>query len=218
MFVQTFWESVIHVISVPPGSLFFILFVSICVSLISTLLNRWLLDTDQLNRQQDIIQEHNKWKKELEKMAEENPKKYAKEYVRFQRRDAGIQKMQQKMSLTRMKPMCITTIPLILMFYVIRNLYVMEGAQIPVAIPPMNPWDIPYLGKMMWATFNSTIRDIPASEGLINFTSYYFLCSLSVSTIIQKLFGIQKATGGLGGGGGFGDAFSSQNPLPKPTQ
>ena len=101
MFVQTFWESVIHAISVPPGSLFFILFVSICVSLISTLLNRWLLDTDQLNRQQDIIQEHNKWKKELEKMAEENPKKYAKEYVRFQRRDAGIQKMQQKMSLTR---------------------------------------------------------------------------------------------------------------------
>ena len=102
-----------------------------------------------------------------------------------------------------MKPMCITTIPLILMFYVIRNLYVLNGAQVPVAIPPMNPWDIPYLGNMMWATFNSTIRDIPASEGLINFTSYYFLCSLSVSTNYPKIVWNSKSNWWSWRGGWF---------------
>ncbi len=213
---QSGWSNFIAMVSVPPHSLWFIILVSFIVSMVSTLLNRVVLDTNQMSRQQDIITEHGKWKKELQKMAEENPKKYAKEYVKFQRKDASIQKMQQKMSLSRMKPMCITFVPMIVMFYLLRTLYTQHGNPSPVACPPMNPWDIYYVGNMMHASFQSTIRDIPVSEGWINFTTYYFLCSLGLNTVIQKVFGIQKATGGFGGGG-MSSAFEGQTQLPKPT-
>jgi uncharacterized membrane protein (DUF106 family) len=216
---QSGWDNFVATVSVPPGSLWFILLVSFLVSIISNLVNRFAIDAKQMERKQELINDHNKWKKELSKMAEENPKKYAKEYAKFQRRDAAVQKVQQKMGLARMKPTCITMVPMIIMFAVLRNLYSVNGVPSPVAVPPMNPWDVYYFGKMMHASFASTVRNLDISEGWMNFTSYYFLCSMTLSTLIQKIFGLQKATGGFGGSGsgGFGQMFESQQPLPKPT-
>ena len=218
---QSSWQNFIATVSVPPGSLWFIFVMSLLVAIVSNVVNRVAIDAKQMERKQEMITEHNKWKKELSKMAEENPKKYAKEYPKFQRRDAAIQKVQQKMGLQRMKPTCITFIPLIVMFYLLRNLYAQNGIPTPVAASPMNVYDIYYFGNMMHAAFDAAegFRDIPFSDGFINFTTYYFLCSMSLNTLIQKIFGLQKATGGFGGGGsgGFGQMFEQQQQLPKPT-
>ena len=116
--------------------------------------------------------------------------------------DKPIQQMQQKMSLERLKPSCATIIPIMVIFGIIRG-YFGNG---PVAIPPMNPWDIPQLGSMMWGTIamkgvnGETIGYvIPKEWGMINFTAFYFLCSFTFNTIIQKLAGTSTGSAGMGG-------------------
>jgi len=219
MILESWVDNFSDMVRTPPNSLWFILLVSLAVSLFSTLLNKLLVDHNQLNRQQAVISEHQKWKKELTKMAEENPKRYAKEYPKFQRRDKSIQKMQQSMSLKRMKPTCITFIPLIVFFYVVRNIYTAEsGIQLPVAAPPMNPMDdFPYfIVRMAQSELYSVFFNITIDTGFLGFTGYYILCSITLSSIMQKLFGIQKSM--QGGTGGMSQMFdsSAQMELPKP--
>ncbi len=161
-------------------------------------------------------------------MADENPKRYAKEYVKWQRRDKSIQKLQQNMSLKRMKPTCITMVPLMIFFFVLRQLYIqtvnvygsVQTWNIPVAKPPMNPYIIPLIGAQMYASFASSVRVIWSQEGFINFTSFYMLGSFGMNIFIGKIFGVSMTTeatgGGMGSMGGMGSLFDSQTALPKP--
>ena len=57
------WSDFIKFLSTPPVSMWFIFLVSIFVSLLSTMLNKLLVDHDKLNRQQEVINEHAKKKK-----------------------------------------------------------------------------------------------------------------------------------------------------------
>ena len=52
------------------------------------------------------------------------------------------------------------------------------------------PWmDIVYVGYRL---------AISAGAGWINFTAWYFLCSFSINTLIQRMFGMQtQASGGM---------------------
>ena len=92
-------------------------------------------------------------------------------------------------------------------------MYVVSGVSLPVAFSPMNANDVPLIGAMMagittgapdptpwWtALFYGTTREITAAMGWINFTSYYFLCSLGMNALIQRLMGLQtQASGGMG--------------------
>ena len=60
------WADFIKFLSTPPVSMWFIYFVSILVSLSSTLLNKLLVDHDKLARQQEVINEHKTKKKNYE--------------------------------------------------------------------------------------------------------------------------------------------------------
>ena len=211
IFENSWWDNLLIAIKYPPWSMLFILIVSIFVSLISTTLNKLLVDQKALNEKQEVIKAHQKKKKVLSEMAEADPKRYAKEYRAWKKVDASVQKMQQKTSLERLKPTCATFIPIILFFTLLRNFYSVNGVFIPVAKPPMNPWDVYYVGQMMHASFQSTIRNIEISEGWINFTGYYFLCSLSMNTFLQKLMGIQRPDQG-----GMGSMFDQNVTLPEP--
>lgn len=203
LFINSAWDNFLALIKQPPGSTIFILFLSLGISLFSTGLNRLLIDPKRSLEKQEKIKEHKERKKEIEKLKEENPKKYEKELEKWQRQDKPIQEMQKKMSLERLKPSCVTFLPMIIFFYALRGFYSMQGLEkvimLPVAIPPMNPWDLPMIGSMMWGYIEGSI---PPSLGMINFTAWYFLCSFTCSTIIQKLLGMQAP-----GGGGFGDLF-----------
>jgi uncharacterized membrane protein (DUF106 family) len=209
----------VELIQTPPHTLWFIIIVSIAVSLFSTLLNKLLVDNDMLQRQQETINDHNKRKKELLKLSETDVKKYSKAYPKFMRRDASVKQMQQKMSMSRLKPTCFTFIPMIVFFYVIRTMYTgPSGIQMPVAKPPMNIMDNQIFSLahgMHQSEFFSVIRNIPILEGFMGFSGFYFLCSLSLSTTIQKLLGISQTATGQTGGGGMFDT-SSQQDLPDP--
>lgn len=212
------WADFIRFVSRPPNSLWFIFIVCLFVSLLSTILNKKLVDHDKAARIQEVVSEHNKKKKELAELSKTNPKRYAKEYGKWQRRDASVQKMQQSMQMNRLKPTCVTFIPLMVFFFLIRSMYTPDWSviQLPVARPPMNPMDdFPqFIVTMMRSQLFSAVGNLPVEAGFLGYTGWYMLCSFSLSTVLQKLFGISRTA--TGQGTSMFDS-SSQIELPKPS-
>jgi uncharacterized membrane protein (DUF106 family) len=212
------WADFIDLVSRPPHSLWFIFLICVVVSLISTFLNKKLVDHEKAERIQKVVSEHNKKKKELLKLSEENPRKYAKEYPKWQRRDASVQKMQQSMSLNRLKPTCITLVPMIVFFYAVRSIYTPDSysIQMPVARPPMNPMDeFPaFIVTLMRSQLFSAIGNITVSMGFLGFTGYYMLCSFTTQSLLQKIFKVSSPSAQTGGGSLFDT--TAQMELPKP--
>lgn len=206
MIFESSWDRFLAAIQYPPGSMFFVLALSLVISLSSALLTRLLVDVNQVKRQQDLVKQHQEKKKEIDNLENTNPKKYRKELIRWKRREKSVQKIQQSMSMARLKPTCIQFVPMIVLFFIIRTFF---GSG-PIACPPMNPWDIPMIGNMAMA--NVSELGIYPQSGWINFTAWYFLCSFGLNTIVQRTIGIppQGGMGGLGGGG-----FASKYAQPK---
>ena len=172
-------------ITTPPGSMIFVLLLSLTTATISTLLTRWLVDTEEINRKQTQMKAHEAEKQKIIDLAEVDPDRYRKARKRWERKDAMIKKSQQRMALQRMKPTCITFLPMIIIFSIVNTLF--RGAA--VALSPMHANDIPLLGNF-----------ISAGPVWINFTAWYFLCSLGINTLTQRLLKLQsQASGGMGG-------------------
>ncbi|MFW9899840.1 MAG: EMC3/TMCO1 family protein [Candidatus Thorarchaeota archaeon] len=172
-------------ITTPPGSMIFVLLLSLTTATISTLLTRWLVDTEEINRKQTQMKAHEEEKQKIIDLAEVDPDRYRKARKRWERKDAMIKKSQQRMALQRMKPTCITFLPMIIIFSIVNTLF--RGAA--VALSPMHANDIPLLGNF-----------ISAGSVWINFTAWYFLCSLGINTLTQRLLKLQsQASGGMGG-------------------
>jgi len=213
------WADFIDMIKTPPHSLWFVFVICLLVVSLSTFLNKILVDHDRVARIQKQINNHNQAKKALLDLAEENPKKYRKEYKKWSRRDESIKKMQQKMTFERMKPTCFTFIPLIAFFYMIRSIYTpYQGAiQLPVARPPMNPMqELPaFFTAIIRSEAFSVLGDITINMGFLSYSGWYMLCSFTVSTIMQRLFGIAKTTQQAQGSGGLFDS-AAQMELPDP--
>ncbi|MFX1453129.1 MAG: EMC3/TMCO1 family protein, partial [Promethearchaeota archaeon] len=124
-------------------------------------------------------------KQKIIDLAEQDPERYRKARKRWERKDAMIKKSQQRMALQRMKPTCITFVPMIIIFTIVNSLF--AGAH--VALSPMHANDIPLIGNF-----------ISAGHIWLNFTAWYFICSLGLNTLTQRLLKLQsQATGGMGG-------------------
>lgn len=181
-----FKNAFLELIDSPPGSMIFVLLLSIATASMSTILTKWLVDTEEINRKQTQIKGHEEEKQKIIDLAEVDPERYRKARKRWDRKDVMLKKTKQKMSLQRMKPSCVTFLPMIIIFGVL-NTVVFRGAQ--VALSPMHANDVPLIGSF-----------ISAGPVWINFTAWYFLCSLGLNTLIQRLLKIQsQASGGMGG-------------------
>jgi len=171
-------------ISEPPGSMVFILLLAIATGLISTFLTKLLVDTEEVERKQKQIKAHEEEKEKIIEMAETDIERYRKNRKRWERKDVMFKKTQQSMGLQRLKPTCITFVPMIVIFTLVRMIF--NGS--PVALSPMNANDVPLIGPL-----------IAADALWINFTAWYFLCSLGISTLVQRIFRLQtQASGGMG--------------------
>jgi uncharacterized membrane protein (DUF106 family) len=172
-------------ITTPPGSMIFVLLLSLATASISTLLTRWLVDTEEINRKQKQIKAHEEEKQKIIDLAEVDPERYRKARKKWERKNAMYKQTQQRMSLQRMKPTCITFLPMIIIFAIMNFLF----AGKPVALSPMNANDVPLIGGF-----------IAAGSLYINFTAWYFLCSLGINTLVQRILKLQsQASGGMGG-------------------
>ncbi|TXT67302.1 MAG: hypothetical protein BAJALOKI1v1_130037 [Promethearchaeota archaeon] len=228
----------------PPGSMFFILFLALGISLISAGLTKWLTDTAEMERKQRQIKAHEEEKEKIIELAETNPNKYRKERKRWERKDEMLKKTQQGMAMQRLKPTCITSLPMIIFFIIIRTFFINN----PVALTAMNANDVPLIGGILQASNGSATegsisrvlatvirlgREMPnlfstdqlldayftlhliaepwteafyglpqvisGTDGWINFTTWYFLCSFGMNTLVQRFLGIQtQASGGMG--------------------
>jgi uncharacterized membrane protein (DUF106 family) len=172
-------------ISNPPGSMIFVLLLAIATALISTLLTKLLVDTEEINRKQVQIKAHEEEKQKIIDLAEVDPERYRKARKRWERKQAMFKQTQQKMSLQRMKPSCITFLPMIIIFGIVNTMLAGRA----IAISPMNANDVPLIGGI-----------IAAGNVSINFTAWYFLCSLGINTLVQRIMKLQtQASGGMGG-------------------
>lgn len=199
----------IDAISHPLGSTYFILLLAIGISLLSAGLTKLLVDTKALQRKQKQIKEHYEEKERIINLADKDVNRYHKERKRWERKDAMLKKTQQGMAMQRLKPTCITFLPILILFGVLRTLYYAGGIPLPVAATPMNANDIPLIGGFISAHTNGeiyqwtalvygTARALGIEAGWINFTGWYFLCSLGLNTLLQRLFGLQtQASGGM---------------------
>ena len=191
-------------ISFPPGSMIFILLMASVTALISTGITNWLIDTDEINRKQVIKKAHDEEKAKIIELAETDPEKYNKLRKRWERLDSMLKQSQQKMALRRMLPSCITFVPMIIIFTLVRGVFENN----PVALSPMNANDVLFIGDMMKGTTGTVYpwtalvygvaRTIRLEAGWINFTAWYFLCSFGVNTLVQRIFKLQtQASGGM---------------------
>lgn len=213
------WADFLDLVQKPLHSLWFILLICILVSTLSTLLNKKLVDHDKAKRITEEVKKHNAQKKKLLELAESNPSRYKREYKKWKRRDDSVKKMQQSMTFERLKPTCLTFIPFIAFFYVIRAIYTPEGyiMQIPVARPPMNPMSLPaFLTNILRSELFSVLGNITVGMGFLGYSGYYMLCSFTVGTLIQRLFGVAQTTQSGATGGGLFDS-TAQMQLPDPN-
>lgn len=181
-----FKNAFVDLIDSPPGSMFFVLFVAITTALISTGLTKWLVDTKEINRKQVQIKAHEEEKQKIVDVAETDPERYKKLRKRWERKQTMLKQTQQKMAMQRLKPTCVTFLPMIIIFAVIRTIF--NGN--PVALSPMDANDCIIIGGYIKA----------GSSIWINFTAWYFLCSLGINTLVQRLLKLQsQASGGMGG-------------------
>ncbi|MHA1680621.1 MAG: EMC3/TMCO1 family protein [Promethearchaeota archaeon] len=201
----------------PPGTTLFIIGFSLIINLCSAILGRSLIDSKELQRRMKLIKDHNKEKKDLEKLKSSNFKLYQKKLIKVKRKEASIKKMTQSISLQRMKPSCVTFLPMIILFFFIRTLFKIDhaadlssgaiwfdiaaGGEVGIARMVMNPF--PELNFLSGYLFPQPDLYYWGGQGYIGFTAFYFLCSFALNSLIQRLTGL--STGGMGGGmGGFG--------------
>ncbi len=189
--------------SYPPGSMIFILLLSVMTSLITAALSKWLTDVDEMQRKQVAQKGHDEEKAKIIEFAETDPEKYRKLRKRWERKDEMFKQSKQRMSLQRLKPSCITFVPMVVIFIIVRGIFLNN----PVALSPMNANDVPFIGQMLAAFTNvpypwtelvyGFARTIPNTYGWINFTGWYYLCSFGMSALVQRFFGLQtQASGG----------------------
>ncbi|MHA2035284.1 MAG: EMC3/TMCO1 family protein [Promethearchaeota archaeon] len=172
-------------IATPPISMFFVLILASLTAVISALLTKWLVDTEELERKQRQIKGHEEEKEKIIELAEVDPERYRKQRKRWERKEEMLKQSQQKMSIQRLKPTCITFLPMIVIFGILNTIF--AGAE--VALSPMHANDVPLIGNFIAAP-NSIF---------INFTAWYFLCSLGLNTLVQRLLHLQtQASGGMG--------------------
>ncbi len=206
-------------ISFPPGSMIFILLMASITALISAGLTNWLIDTDEINRKQVIKKAHDEEKAKIIELSETEPEKYHKLRKRWERLDSMLKQSQNKMALRRMLPSCITIVPMMILFILVRGIFENN----PVAFSPMNANDVVSIGAMMAGTTSTVYpwtvlvygvaRTIGLEAGWINFTAWYFLCNFGVNTLVQRIFKLQtQASGGMEQMMGGGKAKSLEFP------
>lgn len=173
-----------------PGSLYFILLLSTIIAIASVILTKLLVNTAELERKQKQIKAHNEEKKKIIELAETDVDRYHKQRKKWERKDTMLKKSQQGMAMQRMKPTLITFAPMLIIFWVLRGIY----GNNPIAASPINP--------SLWGLLNFFIGMGLAGEedgiAWLNFTAWYFVCSLGINTLLQRILKLQtQASGGM---------------------
>lgn len=142
-----------------------IIILTVIMSAISAAATRATVDVDVMRRRNAELKE---WQSAYSAaMRAKDEKTIAK----LKKREPAIKRAQTEMSKDQFKPLMITMIPFFIFYYVFAAVF--GNNQLIVAYSPIN---LPFVGSNF------------------NFWIWYFICSFSVSSIVQRLFGMPNYT------------------------
>jgi uncharacterized membrane protein (DUF106 family) len=204
------------IIQKSPESMIFILLISLTINLSTTMLGKALIDTGEMQRKTKLIKDHNAEKKEVEKLKDVDFKQYQKRMIKVKRLEASVKKMQQNIGMQRIRPSCVTVLPIFILWWAMAGLFnaptviaigtgfwfnVIPGGSVGVAKMVMNPYpELSFLASYLFPGPNIAYW---GSRGFISFTAFYYLSSASIGVIVQRASGL--GTSGMGGFGGIGN-------------
>ncbi|MDH5401092.1 MAG: EMC3/TMCO1 family protein [Candidatus Heimdallarchaeota archaeon] len=185
-------------LTTPPTSAVFLLIVSLVVSSFSGIVNRLLINMEKVQKESAEMQEHQKRKKKAMETADK------KLWIQVKRNEQRFLELQRNTMLSRMLPSVFTIVPMMFVFTTMRtsfqvasntilNKYCIDGTYAvcgpesshgAVVVLPIKFHGLLLLGKWF-----SPYAGNPAIS-VAGFTFWYFLSSIVVSTLIQRLFGI----------------------------
>ena len=153
----------------PPNSIIFITALSAVISLAVSLVNKKIVDYDKMALYQKTVKEYMEIKKQHMKTKD---KKLERKLKRMEPRYREAQAELSKMSL---KPMMYTTLPILIMFFVLAGIFV----EIPLA---KLPFPFPFMGYFHG---RSVFQD-----DVIGYIGLYMIASIFFSNVFMKLLGL----------------------------
>lgn len=155
-----------------PLSGMFIVAVNILLALVSIWATNKFTDMEKLNADMAEIKE---WREKLS-VAQKNQDMVL--FQEVQEQQGRIMRLNSSIMMSRMKPMCVFYLPLIIMFGILNTLY----AGSLVVVLPFNPQDLlPFVEGMIGA---------PTEGGFgLTFIAWYFLVGFGLGNLIRKPFG-----------------------------
>ena len=179
-------------VTVPPNSTLFMVLMSIVVSGFSGIINRVILDLDQLAKDNDEMQKHTKMKNKAKETADR------KLWRQVQKGEDRFASLQKSTMMKRMLPSLLTIGPFYFVFNTLRAAFQHDGntslngnmdvcvnsCGVSAVLPFYVPDSFPLIGG--W--FSDYAVDISLS--VAGFGFFYFLSAITTSMLIQKLFGI----------------------------
>jgi len=160
-----------ELIRTPPASTIFILFLSMLLSLITSLANRFLINQEQLRASRKEVAD---WTSEFREATKSGDKKLL---AKLKRQQPRITQLQTKMTWQSMKVSFIFMIPFLLLWYLF--LTPLYGAIEAVAYIPGI-----YLPGIVWW------------EGKLPIFLWYLFCSFLFGTIWSRVLGLAVGTTG----------------------
>jgi uncharacterized membrane protein (DUF106 family) len=147
-----------------PLSVLSVFLIAIVMAVISSGVTRLVVDIDLLRRRTSEVRA---WQKEYTQALRS---KDEKAIARLKKKEQTIKSAQAEMSKEQFKPLIFTIIPFFIFYYIF---YAVFGYnQLTVAVSPIS---LPFVGTNL------------------NFWAWYLLSSFSVSSLIQRIFGLPSA-------------------------
>ncbi len=161
----------------PPLSTLGILAISLLLAIITSLVNKRLLDIPRLRK---ITAEVQSWSSEYFKAQRS---KDTKALEKLNKRKEYIDKLRGEMMSQQFRPTLFFAVPLLVLFYVLNNFYgrVMVALLPFQPIPPFNVW----AGHLAGSICSATGSGQPCAP----FYLWYLICSITSYQIIQRLLG-----------------------------
>ena len=172
----------------PPGSMLFIVVVSLCLSLITATVTKVMIDVKKLRKNTKQIKEWNKQRAEAIKKADK------KLFMKVKRKEKYIQRLQREMMGMQFKPMLVFMLPFIMIFFLLRAVFENNiVAHLPFRLD-LGIFTDPAGEKETLPGSSRTITGM-------HFIGWYIMSSFAFGSLIQKMLGARRGLGGLGGMG-----------------
>lgn len=179
--LNSIFDPLIAIDPTPTNPVLTVLIIAFIISLISTVANKLLVDQDEMNEIQQKSKEFQKRLRDAQKRGD------GKELAKLQAEQTEMMKAQSKMMTNSFKPMIVTMVPILLIFWwmrasVISGLIVqMPPSAFYISLTPI--WH--FIGQFIYG-------GTPSGGYVIGWLLWYMICTFGMSQILRKYLGFKQ--------------------------